>query len=145
MLQVTLREGQPTDFDAIALLWHDSWANTGLATPGDPTVDEYRERLDVEEWRIRVARVNDRLVGFTAFDAERGWLRQIFVSPDSQRKGVGSILMADVRRWMPEGFFLRTDQENQVARRFYEQEGFRLQEVAPHPILGVMTCTYVWP
>ena len=46
---------------------------------------------------------------------------------------------------MPAGFWLRTDCDNIVARRFYEKSGLSLRGEAPRPISGEWMATYEWP
>jgi ribosomal protein S18 acetylase RimI-like enzyme len=136
------------DLAEVAVLWRDSWESTGLARAGDPTLDQYRERLATEwkkAWSIQVACRGDEIVGFVAFELERVWLRQLFVKAEVKRAEVGTALVGVAKQAMSGGFWLRTNAANFPARRFYEKHGFRLEGEAPHPIWGQIMAGYRWP
>jgi ribosomal protein S18 acetylase RimI-like enzyme len=66
---------------------------------------------------------DQQLVGIIAF--REGWVDQLYVLPSSQRRGIGTALLAiaqdqfaNLRLW--------TFQRNKAARRFYEKQGFTL-------------------
>jgi GNAT superfamily N-acetyltransferase len=76
---------------------------------------------------VYVAEADGRTVGFVALGAEL--LEHLYISPDSQGRGVGSALLAHAKELRPAGFRLWVFQRNERARRFYEQHGLRLVEV----------------
>ena len=53
-------------------------------------------------------------------------LDHIYVHPDAQNLGLGSLLLGTVKARLPGGFQLWVFQKNDGARRFYERRGFRL-------------------
>jgi putative acetyltransferase len=63
--------------------------------------------------------------GFIAF--RRGWIDHLYVAPASQRRGLGSMLLAIAKEREPT-LELWTFQCNHPARSFYERRGFRLVE-----------------
>jgi GNAT superfamily N-acetyltransferase len=65
-----------------------------------------------------------RVVGFAALSS--GMLDHIYVHPDAQNLGLGSLLLGTVKARLPGGFQLWVFQKNEGARRFYERHGFRL-------------------
>jgi GNAT superfamily N-acetyltransferase len=67
------------------------------------------------------------VLGFAAL-SERT-LELLYVRPESQRRGAGTALLAEVKRQRPGGFRLWVFQRNEGARRFYERHGFRLVEL----------------
>jgi GNAT superfamily N-acetyltransferase len=145
MQRLSLAAIAPDDLDAVARLWSESWRSTGLAREDDHDVEALRARLTAEPWRILVAWRDGEIVGFVAFDPDRSWLRQLFVAPFSKGGGIGTFLLEAVRREMPDGFWLRTDAGNVVARGFYERRGLRLRGDASHPVSGHPVASYVWP
>jgi putative acetyltransferase len=66
---------------------------------------------------------NQQLVGIIAF--REGWVDQLYVLPSSQRRGIGTALLAIAQGQFP-SLSLWTFQRNKVARRFYEKQGFTL-------------------
>ena len=54
-----------------------------------------------------------------------GWLDQLYVAPEVQGAGVGTVLLDDAKRRSPAGLHLWVFQRNDRARRFYEERGCR--------------------
>jgi len=66
---------------------------------------------------------NQQLVGIIAF--REGWVDQLYVLPSSQRRGIGTALLAIAQGQFP-SLSLWTFQRNKAARRFYQKQGFTL-------------------
>jgi len=66
---------------------------------------------------------NQQLIGIIAF--REGWVDQLYVLPSSQRRGIGTALLAIAQGQFP-SLSLWTFQRNKAARRFYEKQGFTL-------------------
>ncbi|MEO8328836.1 MAG: GNAT family N-acetyltransferase [Candidatus Nanopelagicales bacterium] len=95
-----------------------------LHTPDEDLA--YFSRL-VNEQQSTVAQLSGVVAGISAY--KDGWLNQLYVSPDSQGRGLGTELLHNVmnehRRQHPtEPLWLWTFQANAGARRFYERHGF---------------------
>jgi len=75
---------------------------------------------------IWVAEADGRIVGYIAFAP--GWINQLYVHPDAQGRGIGAQLL---ERALADGSSRRlwTFQQNQRARKFYEDRGFVLLEL----------------
>jgi GNAT superfamily N-acetyltransferase len=90
-----------------------------------PLIAGSLERHD-EVW---VAEEEGRLLGFLAIDrSERnGWdvLEKLYVDPEAQNQGVGTLLLSQAKALRPDGLVLWVFQKNGGARRFYERHGFR--------------------
>ena len=71
-------------------------------------------------------------------------LDQIFIAPAAQNTGVGSILLGEARRQLPDGFTLWTAAVNLTARRFYERQGLVASGEGAHPRLGYPIRSYAW-
>ena len=54
-----------------------------------------------------------------------GLLDRLYVEPERQRQGIGSVLLNKARGLLPDGFELYTHQANYRARAFYESRGLR--------------------
>lgn len=148
MIPIEIRSANTEDLKSIAHVWREAWLSTGLATPDDPDAQQLKARLlsaDAKDWTLYVACDHTDVVGFIAFDVEKGWVRQLFVSPARQGHAIGSRLLALAKQTMPTGFWLRTDAKNRAARRFYERESMHLVSEAPHPDFGKMMAKYEWP
>jgi len=77
----------------------------------------------------RVALLEGRVAGFLAARAIIGPETEILnlaVDPGSRRRGVGRALVADLLRRRAGDFYLEVRESNLVARRFYENLGFRM-------------------
>jgi GNAT superfamily N-acetyltransferase len=95
----------------------------GLHTP-DEDQWFYRERMfrDCTLWG---AFDGDAMTGIIAF--RTGWIDQLYVLPDTQRRGIGSELL-QVAKHAFDRLQLWTFQRNVLAKRFYEARGFVLVE-----------------
>jgi len=76
----------------------------------------------VPERETWVADDNARIVAVMVLDGEM--IDQLYVSPRSQRRGVGDALLAHAKQLRPARLRLYTFQSNTPARRFYEARGF---------------------
>ncbi len=59
----------------------------------------------------------------------KGWLDHLYVDPDSQSRGFGSMLLEHVKRLQPHGMRLWVFHKNIRARRFYKHHQFRLERL----------------
>ncbi|VFU10128.1 Putative acetyltransferase (fragment) [Methylocella tundrae] len=127
----------------MAQIWQDSWNATGL---GEGSLSDYQQRLASQgvAWSIHVAIMEGAIEGFLAFQRP-DWVRQLFVSPSHQGRGLGKALLRLAKLEMPDGFWLRTDAANVTARHFYEGAGLALRDLGVHPVHGQQVATYIWP
>jgi GNAT superfamily N-acetyltransferase len=69
-------------------------------------------------------------VGFLAIRRSRteGWeiLEKLYVEPEAQSRGIGTVLLDQAKALRPDGLHLWVFQKNIGAIRFYERHGFRL-------------------
>lgn len=79
---------------------------------------------------VWLAEEDGRPLGLIAIRRSRseGWevLEKLYVEPDAQSRGVGTLLLEKAKELRPEGLHLWVFQRNEGARRFYERHGFRL-------------------
>jgi putative acetyltransferase len=67
------------------------------------------------------------VMGFAGLST--GWLDHLYIDPDAQSRGFGSMLLEHVKRLQPQGIRLWVFQKNAGARRFYEGQDFRLEKI----------------
>jgi len=115
------------------------------ASPLPPADVLLQRRLgDLAHCHIAVARNGPEIVAFVAYDLDQRWLRQLFVHPASQGLGIGTRLLVTAMQAMPDGW-LRTDETNERARRFYLGRGLRVRRIGPHPSTGAPSVEFEWP
>ncbi|GIL39462.1 GNAT family N-acetyltransferase [Roseiterribacter gracilis] len=123
----------------LAAIWFASWTDANRDLAHGHTVDPLIERVTEElrgRWRVRVARLDETLVGFSAMLEDEMRLEQLFVVPAAQNAGVGSALLRDAKQRYPDGFTLRTQATNVDGLRFYARHGFVETHRAPHETQG---------
>ena len=72
-----------------------------------------------------------------------GYLHEIFVAPELQRRGVGSTLMALAKELAPAGLRLHTLQRNTQAAAFYARHGFVVESRGIGRV-GLPNARYRW-
>jgi ribosomal protein S18 acetylase RimI-like enzyme len=75
-----------------------------------------------------LAVADDRLTGGFA-SVRSGVLEHLYVSPQLQGNGLGTLLLATAKEESPGGLRLHVFQRNLSARRFYERHGFKLVQL----------------
>jgi putative acetyltransferase len=87
--------------------------------------DRIREHEEV--WLVED---DGRILGFLGIEHSTNLdapvLERIYVEPDAQNRGVGSVLLDHAKALRPDGIHLWVFQKNEGARRLYERHGFRL-------------------
>jgi ribosomal protein S18 acetylase RimI-like enzyme len=120
---IVRRAGQP-DAAAVGEVYLAAF-HARYAFPLAHTDDQVRAwfRGEVESSKETwVAEADQGIVGIMVLDD--GDLEQLYVRPDSWRRGIGSRLVALAKERRPDGLALYTFQENGGARAFYERHGF---------------------
>lgn len=150
-MTITLRLYHPNDFESVVQLWHQSWYHSWHRDfPGlrhSWTYEEWQERFQqkvMSNESIWVAESGDQIVGFIALRESDGYLDQIFVAPEIQHQGVGTILMHKAKELSPNGIYLETLQCNTNARRFYKRHGFLPGQTGINPNNGQANIEYRW-
>jgi len=121
----TLRDFAPGDLDAVADILRCATRKAYSFMAWTHTDDSFAAFIahTLPTWdAVRVAVADYRPVGFACLEGDL--LDQLFVLPDWQGKGIGSLLLDDIKTLRPAGFRLYTFQKNLAARAFYEHRGF---------------------
>ncbi len=144
---VTLRPYRAEDRETVVALWWNSWHSIRLELRHPRPFADWRTRWANEiapRQTIVVAEDEGVVVGFAAADLSAHVLSQIFVEPNRKRHGVGRRLLAWAQQLMPEGFCLRTLEENSASRAFYERHGLAAGATQINPVNGMSTIEYRW-
>lgn len=75
---------------------------------------------------VLVAKVSGNIVGFIQY--ENGWINHLYVHPEFQGVGIGKRLLDEIKAMYPADMRLWVFEQNKDAIRFYEREGFVLEE-----------------
>jgi ribosomal protein S18 acetylase RimI-like enzyme len=123
-----IRSFRHADLQAVAALWHETkrQAFPYVAIQQRYTLasdSEYFRHTLLTECSILVAELNQEPVGFMAL--KPGYIDQLFVRVDRQRRGIGSALLNHAKQLTLQDLRLYTYQKNYPARTFYERHGFR--------------------
>ncbi len=163
------REAKQSDAEQIALLHAESWRRTYRGLFDDKFLDNDAVSNRRSVWNERLE--GNRTDQFVCVAEEAGVIRgficayghedavwgslidNLHVAPGSQRRGIGTQLMADAFVWLETNFprdaiYLWVMENNSKARRFYEQLGAVDAGVVdkPNPVGGgsALNCRYVW-
>jgi ribosomal protein S18 acetylase RimI-like enzyme len=143
----TIRPAHPDEYDAIALLWMNSWASTGLEQPSESLLQKLRARISSEiakGWSLFVADDNGTIAAMLALHVPDLYLDMLFVGPEYQGQNLGRRLLAFTREQLPDEIRLRCVRENEKAWRWYEREGFVFEKDEIEPMTGFVMKYYRW-
>lgn len=143
----TIRPARPNEYDAIAQVWMNSWASTGLEQPSNALLGKLRARISIEMekgWSLFVADHNGTIAAMLALHVRANHLDMLFVAPEYQGKNLGRRLLAFTRELLPQEIVLRCVRENEKAWRWYEREGFVLEKEELEPMIGFVMKYYRW-
>jgi chorismate mutase/GNAT superfamily N-acetyltransferase len=121
-----VRPGRPEDLDAVAAMFS---AARRAAVPSMPppvhTVEEDHAWLADQLAGDREAWVAERAGQVLALLLlEHDWLHSLYVDPDHQNEGIGTVLVELAKTLRPGGLQLWAFQTNTGARRLYARHGF---------------------
>ena len=124
---MNIRPYTPADFDAITQLWRrgrELAFPEFMKTKGHSFEEDcaYFQSVILQETDVWVIENTSLVVGFMAIRED--FIDQLYVSPDQQRQGIGTRLLAHARTLSPKRLWLHTFQSNLKGRTFYEKNGF---------------------
>ncbi|GAA2754050.1 GNAT family N-acetyltransferase [Amnibacterium kyonggiense] len=121
-----LRDAGPEDAPALADIHLRARAAAGDAFPPPAHADEellphlLQDVLPVAEVRLLLR--DGVPVGYATLEGDL--LADLYVAPDEQGSGAGTVLLDDAKARRPEGLRLWVFESNCAARGFYERRGF---------------------
>jgi GNAT superfamily N-acetyltransferase len=118
-------EFAPEHADQIVVMWRRSFEKAlGITDPH--TIEQQKVYLlneVVPKNRVRVASYDGTVAAFIAVTHES--ISQLYVDPDFQGKGIGSMLLNWAKEQSDGYLWLYTFERNAGAMAFYERKGFR--------------------
>jgi ribosomal protein S18 acetylase RimI-like enzyme len=78
--------------------------------------------------RTWVAVHDGEILGYAALEGDM--LEHLYLRPEVRRRGIGTLLLDQVRRHSPDGVSLHVFQQNTDARAFYELHGFTVLDTS---------------
>jgi ribosomal protein S18 acetylase RimI-like enzyme len=132
------------DLDALIAMWRESF-EFGIGVVDPHSLDEqasyFNDKL-LPHYTILVAKRQQQLLGFIAFDAES--VVQLFVRVGHFGQGLGSALLARAQAQSCGSLWLYTFARNTRARAFYERRGFALIAHGFEPTWQLDDVKYRW-
>ena len=126
-----LRRARLEDVDEIVRIFREARAEAMPWLPVLHTADEDRDffrRAFADGHELCVAEVDGRVAGFAGM--HDGFLNELYVAPEHQRRGIGDALFEHAKASMPSGFRWYVFQWNSRARRFYDARGGAVVELS---------------
>jgi GNAT superfamily N-acetyltransferase len=142
-IAVEIREARPQEYYQVAQMHYRAWRQsyTGIIASvlldlfDDPlhwADNVYPEKLARSGWAMRLTESAGKPVGVSIFGPEpdrpdRLEIDALYVAPELQGQGVGSLLLADaLTSYLDGDVVLWCAEQNHRARHFYETNGFEL-------------------
>jgi putative acetyltransferase len=143
----TMRPATPGDLPEMLDLWVESWqaAYPAINFSARRSWAETRfSELQRDGARILVAECDRRLAGLVTVEPATGYIDQIVVATQAQRRGIASQLIAAARGVSPGRLELHVNQDNGPAVAFYQREGFVIAGHDTNPSSGAPTYRMTW-
>jgi ribosomal protein S18 acetylase RimI-like enzyme len=116
-------------FEQLADIFNEGYEGYVVPMRVDPpTLESMVNAWDVDLSRSRIAlRDGDDPVGIAllAVRGDRGWVGGLGVAPGARREGIGRALMEAVLAEAPDVVRLEVIEQNETARKLYDELGFR--------------------
>jgi putative acetyltransferase len=135
------------DLPALLDLWVESWQAAYPAIDFGARRDWAEARfaeLQRNGARIFVAEAQGRLAGAVSVEPATGYIDQIVVATQSQRRGIASRLIEAARGASSGVLELHVNQDNAPAVAFYRREGFAVAGHDANPRSGAPTFRMIW-
>jgi 2-amino-4-hydroxy-6-hydroxymethyldihydropteridine diphosphokinase len=141
MAGISIRKAEPAEASRLADIAYRAWESGIL-----PLLDEQPGMRDAERRRLGmavreqlsctiVASVDDIVVGWCSRAHRRAYIPYLFVMPELQGHGLGSMLLRRMESMLElegaERVHLETPADNVRAVRFYEKQGYRILALRP--------------
>lgn len=144
-----LRPYRADDEDAAVAIWQRGWQAAYPQIDFSQRLDWFREhwaRLQIEA-RILLAETAEpphALAGFVTVSPRTGYLDQLVVAPEAQRRGVGRLLIDAAKEIGRAGLTLHVNKDNRRAVVFYQDCGFAIAGEDVNRSSGAPVYLMVW-
>lgn len=133
-MDVTIREARPEDVPTLTILRQQA-LEAAYRDTYDPTevadivarVGDLRSWIGADAVTVLVVETEVTAVGYGALDHEAGELTALYTSPDYQREGFGSELLARLEQRVPEDAAVEAATPEHAVG-FFEREGYAVGE-----------------
>jgi putative acetyltransferase len=145
--EIVFRAASEDDVPQLVKVWFDTWHATSPDLEHPQPIELWEQRFHTEilpNETVLIAEFNGYPAGFMALREAEGYLHLLYVSPEYQQRGVGSLLLEEAMQRCPRGLRLTTLESNTKARAFYERHGWIVGESTRHPRTGHPTLAYRW-
>jgi putative acetyltransferase len=124
---VRLRRYTADDENTTATLWITTWQavypEIDFAASDEAMRTRWRDEI-VPPATVTLAAAGERIVGLVTVDLGTGYVDQLAVVPEMWGTSVGAMLLNEAKRLSPAMVYLRVNQDNARAIRFYDKHGF---------------------
>ena len=137
-----IRPLKTADLEAVAALWLAANLQAHAFIPAQYWREHYRPvRGLLAQAEVYVYEVSGVLQGFIGLDGD--YIPGLFVQPGAQSRGIGKALLDFAKAGRP-SLSLQVYQNNTGALRFYQREGFVIQDAGVDQDTGEGDYTMVW-
>ncbi|MFC5149862.1 GNAT family N-acetyltransferase [Streptomyces aureoversilis] len=130
--KTVIRQAEPEDAATIARIHMASRAATmPYLPPQQRTLDQvtrWIREVVLRECRTWIAVRGGETAGYAAVEGDM--LEHLYLRPDLRRRGIGTLLLNEVKRHATDGVSLHVFQQNTGARAFYERHGFTVTDTS---------------
>lgn len=94
----------------------------------DASVHAWLRDILIPTGNVLVAEENSVIIGMMALSKHEniGWIDQLYLLPTAIRQGLGTLLLSKAKATLGSPIRLHTFQKNEMAKRFYERQGFQI-------------------
>lgn len=142
-----VRRYDAEDLGTVVDIWRRSWSaafpKRRHPLPAAKWRDRFRDEILIRN-DVWVVEFEGHIAGFLAINTRSNYIDQLFVDPDFQARGVGSVLMEKAKELSPDRLRLDALQENAIAIRFYGKHGFVPGAKGVNPVNGQPSVTLTW-
>lgn len=122
-LRIVTRRAAPSDGARCARIFLDARRKAFPWQPADRFgLDDYYDCVANE--LVIVAEVDWTVVGFVSIDEPERFIHTLFIDPDWQKRGIGTVLLREALAALRGSAQLTCSARNAAARAFYEHNGW---------------------
>jgi putative acetyltransferase len=144
---LTIQPYQPYDLEPTVELWYRTRCQTFPHLQHPQPYSQWQQCFQAyasNSTNIIIAEIDNRILGFMVVKLPERELQQIFIDPNYQNQGIGSILVNKAKEICPQELKLTVLQQNQKACRFYEKHGFIAGKLSINKVNGQPCIEYSW-